>query len=243
MAEYKDCYFAFMDILGFKNLVRSASCDEILSIYNEAKKQYEITMTTEDKLEPLFDISDMHIKIMSDTICIYIYSDIPRSLPSLIYICTYFQARMLWHNPPVLIRGGISQGMLYANEEILFGEALVNAYLLESNNAIVPRIILTKSLIDNYAGDDEVLKKSLNGILSRDYDGFYTLEYCFVFYWMGHATHGKEIERVCQHIQNVLDTTTDNSIRNKYIYLSNRINIATENRASDNAGGEKHFHA
>lgn len=243
MAEYKDCYFAFMDILGFKNIVRRASCDEILSIYNEAKKQYEITMTTEDKVEPLFDISDMHIKIMSDTICIYIYSDIPNSLPSLIYICTFFQARMLRHYPPVLIRGGISKGTLYADDEILFGEALVNAYLLESKNAIVPRVILTKSLIDNYTGNDEVLKKSLYGILFRDYDGFYVLEYCFTFYWMNRKSHEKEIAEVCQYVQSVLDSTTDSSVRNKYIYLSNRLNDAAEKCAPDNAGGEKRFHA
>lgn len=240
MAEYKDYYLAFMDILGFKEIVRSASCDEILSIYAEAKKQYEIMMTTEDTTHPLFNISDMHIKIMSDTICIYICSDILNSLPSLIYICIFFQVRMLRHFPPILIRGGISQGALYEDEEILFGEALVNAYLLESNNAMVPRVILTKSLVDNCTNADEDLKKTLSNVLFKDFDGLYSLEYCFPFYWMGRTGHEEEIERVCKYIQNVLDTTTDNSIRNKYIYLSNRINNATEKRVSDNAGGENH---
>lgn len=243
MAEYKDCYFAFMDILGFKNLVRNSTCDEILSIYNEAKKQYDIVMRKDDKFEPLFNLSDMHIQIMSDTVCIYIYSDLPNALPSLIYICVFFQARMLRQYPPVLIRGGISKGPLYANEDIIFGEALVDAYLLENNNAVVPRVILTKSLIDNCTNCDEALKKSLNDILFRDYDGFYSLEYSFVFYWMGRTGHEAEIEKVCQYIQNVLDTTTDNSIRNKYLYLSSRISNAMSEQAPDSAGGEKHFHA
>lgn len=224
MAEYKDCYVAFLDILGFKNLVKKASCDEMLAIFNEVKQQYVVTRMDQTQL---FDPEDMHMKIMSDSVCIYIYSWIPNALQSLIFICIHFQSRMLKLDEPVLMRGGISKGLLYADNDIIFGEGLVNAYLLEKDNAIVPRIILTKNTLDSCKCDEDVKAYEQN-LVFKDYDGFYSLDYCFFFYWDAHKEHENKIERVCNYVQAVLDTTTDNSIRNKFLYISNRIQSAID---------------
>ena len=33
--EYKDCYVAFIDVLGFKNIIQNGSCEEIYSIFED----------------------------------------------------------------------------------------------------------------------------------------------------------------------------------------------------------------
>jgi len=53
----------------------------------------------------------------------------------------------------VLTRGGITKGLLYHSSNIAFGPALIEAYRLESEVAVYPRVVLdptlTKSIVDN----------------------------------------------------------------------------------------------
>lgn len=46
------------------------------------------------------------------------------------------------------VRGAITRGQLHHAQKSLYGPALIAAYELEKNNAIYPRIILTKDMLD-----------------------------------------------------------------------------------------------
>lgn len=37
MEDYTRCYCAFIDILGFKRIVQSKTCSEIIGIFNELR--------------------------------------------------------------------------------------------------------------------------------------------------------------------------------------------------------------
>src|ERR1700756_3728702 len=46
-----------------------------------------------------------------------------------------------------LIRGGIALGGLYHSSDIVFGEALIDAYRLESKVAVYPRILISPTVL------------------------------------------------------------------------------------------------
>ena len=217
-SEYVNSYIAFLDILGFKELVRTHTCKEILKVFDEIKTEYIITCDKENK--PLINAENLHVKIMSDSICFYTPSNIENSLPVLIGLCAYFQSRLWTLQEPILVRGGIVCGDLYAEGDIIFGTGLTNAYLLEERNAKVPRIIITKETIDCCLSDD-MTKAYMNSLLLKDFDAFYHIDSFAMLYVWGQKD-GSYL-RFYNHIQNVLDSTTDDSVRDKYLYLDSKI--------------------
>ena len=50
MKEYIPCYFAFIDLLGFKEIVKTKTCSEIANIFDEAKKCYDRASGLMDEL-------------------------------------------------------------------------------------------------------------------------------------------------------------------------------------------------
>ncbi len=73
----------------------------------------------------------------------------------------------------VLIRGGIAIGNLYHNDDIVFGKALNDAYYLESECAIFPRIILTEETYERLEKTVTYGETRLMSWLAKDIDGFY----------------------------------------------------------------------
>lgn len=113
---------------------------------------------------------------------------------------------------------------MYAKDDILFGPALTEAYLLEENNAKVPRIIMCKSTLDRgRATAGEQFQKSLDSWVFRDDDAFYTLDY---FALLGEIV----LPRINATISNWLDTTTIESIRQKYLYVEKHIRQRLEEK-------------
>jgi hypothetical protein len=78
-------------------------------------------------------------------------------------------------------RGGMALGPFYADEEFIYGPALIEAYEIESRMAIFPRVVLAaelarfvrQQLIDFGAGDVEVHRK----LVAVDHDGLPFLNY------------------------------------------------------------------
>ena len=73
----------------------------------------------------------------------------------------------------ILIRGGATIGNLYHSNGVVFGEALVEAYMIESKLAVYPRVVLSPNITKN----NEWMKASLPGIRKSD-DGIYYFD-CF----------------------------------------------------------------
>lgn len=214
--QYAQYFVAFLDILGFKDQVNNpnVSCGDILRIYEYLGKAGE--RFYKQRYEEIKNILKM--KIMSDSICIYINAHISNALFELVKFCTTFQRNLLVLEPCVFVRGGITYGDMYAKDDVMFGPALTEAYMLEEMNAKVPRIIMCKSTLDyGKSGMDELTQKRLNNIIFRDDDAFYTLDYFKLFHKF--PPRKKTIKRVNTTISNWLDTTTNESIRQKYLYV------------------------
>lgn len=73
----------------------------------------------------------------------------------------------------VFIRGGISCGEFYGDETFVYGKALVDAYLLESESAIYPRIISTRDSLK------AIGNKCFESKFIKDFDGLYYFDFLY----------------------------------------------------------------
>jgi hypothetical protein len=79
------------------------------------------------------------------------------------------------------VRGALTLGPLCVAEEIIFGTALIESYELESQASIVPRVVVTESVVNaitaqvNLSGDKSRGKQ--DELLCRDIDGWWFVNY------------------------------------------------------------------
>lgn len=231
--QYRDCYVAFIDILGFKNLINNemTSCNKILDIYSCFDDVVPVLSISDDfnNIIPVTEIEFIKIKIMSDSICIYIDANIEKALLCLMAVCINLQDKLLNREEPILVRGAISRGELYANGDITFGPALTQAYLMEENNAKYPRIIITKQIVEQGIDrlPDDIVKELYGWILFLDDDSFYSVNFL--------AMIDKEpLHRLKKHVSGILSSTIDNSIREKYLYLDKIVDRKIGDRGKQN---------
>lgn len=57
----------------------------------------------------------------------------------------------------ILVRGAISIGDFYIDDLMVWGDAIVKTYILESKNAIYPRIILDKNVKESAFVDEYII--------------------------------------------------------------------------------------
>lgn len=225
--QYTKYYVAFLDILGFKDQVSSASCEDIMHVYDFLGNMSDIYFGEGHEEEK----NNINIKIMSDSICVYINADIPNALEELVQFCAVSQSNLLNLDPCIFIRGGITYGDMYASGDTMFGPALTEAYLLEEKNAKVPRIIMRKSTLDH--GKSRLNEKALHSldyIVFRDDDAFYTLDYFIVFCKL--EKNKEALERAYATVSHWLDTTIDESIRQKYLYVDKHLRKYSEEKTN-----------
>lgn len=155
--EYRNAMVSYIDILGFKNLVAQRTATEIYEIYQEFYTQLK-----EENLTGQEEVSGIHYDLD-----VHFFSD---SVVRIKYLCpesdTAFNAETeelvslgkMQNNllkKGVMIRGGVSEGMIFSDtsSNILFGPALIDAYLLESTEAVYPRLVISDAVAGGYHAD------------------------------------------------------------------------------------------
>jgi len=225
--EYKKCYIAFLDILGFKDKIDNKTCKEILDIFNDIKNPLKKTYINEDGiLREIFSAKQVNFKCMSDSICMYIDATAPDALLCLISACSIFQAKLLKRDDPVLVRGAIVLGDIFAKEDITFGTGMTKAYQLEENSAKYPRIIMTKETVLQGAknASTKILIERLWEYVECDFDDYYVTLPLDTLLLLHPTDEGNDrCDKLMNHICEVLNSSTNSSVREKYIYLKNKL--------------------
>lgn len=175
-AKYEMKYVAYLDILGFSELIRKSITD------TELHKKICNVLTSMYRAQPdkyVINPEGKHIGIPKnpDGICVYVFSDnilmtAPITLGGLNKL-----ANEIWtlygnlaFNCNSLVRGSIVKGLMYDDTQIAYGPGLIDAYQKESNIAIYPRIILS----------DEVYKDYIQLLETESMTDYATKEYhCF----------------------------------------------------------------
>ncbi len=205
--EYEDRYVAFIDILGFKDMICKSEDNEevfnvIITALSKMKKMKERSYKRED------DTSQ--IALFSDNIVISYLIETEEDECSIIHDVMYLHISLLMKG--IMVRGGITKGKLCHKGNFVFGPALVRAHEMESKYAIYPRII-----IDGNMGDGYDLHHAV------DFDGARYIDTLSRF--SNILNFKTEIYDIYYHIQENLllnlETVVDMGVKNKLQWLQN----------------------
>lgn len=216
--KYKEHYVAFLDILGFKEMLdKKVNCDEIYSVFEELKKNSHTSLHYNGEAIESFD--EVKYYIMSDSIVLYIPTDIEEAFIALVGTCLKLQMSLLFREKPVLIRGGIAKGNLFVEGNIIFGQGLSNAYKIEKDVSVFPRIVFNRDLLQDAKNLNSSKKNLEKMMIRKDED-----ELCFVYYlnflWLRDLENIPIYwDRVLTYCQKYLDSSYNKSVRDKYLWL------------------------
>lgn len=179
--KMKESFVAFIDILGFSQMIaQDGGSGEKLAIIKDAIST--ATKFLEDRKQIpnhpyAFWYKEFEVKSFSDCFCFSIplefedgEKDYKQNFVSFYVWIKVFCNTLL--SKGFLCRGGITQGWHYYDDKIIFSQALVEAYELESKKANHPLILIHPKLIEE--------------LLRRDIDQRIYYKYMFV-----HDTTGK----------------------------------------------------
>lgn len=152
-------YVAFLDVLGFADLVKSAESDEAAfrragAILRISEKASFKTMIAEAEEKGGF----VDYTAFSDSIVV----SSNHLLPVARIAHAIWGAALSW--TLMSIRGAIARGTIYHRGAVVFGQGMVDAYRLESSVARFPRII--------FADDIDVSQIAGHVRVATDRDGF-----------------------------------------------------------------------
>lgn len=229
-AEYEDRVVAFVDVLGFKEIIyRSAKEPELVRKVHHAldvrnndwatvfAADVGLTMAPTDFQDRLHSFSDF--------VVVSVRPDI-REIGLMVYIVFKICRQLLVSG--FLSRGGIAKGLLYHRDDtgstdeggppMVFGPAFIDAYLFESSHADGPRVILQNKVREHIQRKcaempNTKLTAFLQTHVQRASDGPAFIDIFADFsanaYYETPPDISSELEAIRQHICEALDRTAD----------------------------------
>lgn len=241
--DYRETLVTFLDILGFKEMVKASENDSsqvillrrnLNALRERFAKGKNFKRETRSSESPVpifraFSFSDLTVRAtVIDPIeeLTYVLSN---ELHTLVNMQCELALRDDGHLP-ILIRGAISLGSMEvhpedSSDELIFGPALVRSYELESTTAIFPRIVIDPAVIRRASA----LKNPVfpEHLITLGADGVYFVDYlkaCEEFCWKPHMvfaglslfTHKAMIET---QLATLKEKGAKESIIQKYLWL------------------------
>ncbi len=162
--EYTDKFVAFIDVLGFSDIINQTIDENIRHIETFNQHISHVLEIIKVEYERMFSI-----KMFSGCICVSCKKDthdLQYLLTELSYVQLYFSTN------GIFIRGGLSQGPHFENENMIYSKGLIRAYELE-RQANYPRILIEDELAESLRNaDHEFIMKSPDGRYFLDYLDF-----------------------------------------------------------------------
>lgn len=167
--RYYNKTIAFLDVLGIKDLIdKNRNGNEYIAI----DKIEEIRKIVRSSVSTGKNIDYLHL---SDSI---VFASETSGIINLITLLATIQMRVL-KECQLLLRGAIAIGDAIVQEDgkFIIGPAYIQAFQLQEHDAIYPRIIVDKNVIDQIIKN----KIQLNELLRYDFDKEYFIDYIKVF--------------------------------------------------------------
>lgn len=210
--ELKSYIVAFIDLLGFSSML-SHDCEtangdqKFLESLYECHIETKILKVNHPSLQ-LIQFSDSVVFALPFSIDNYIV---------LIKLIADYQYNLL--SKGILCRGGISYGKHFPTEDFLFSHGMIEAYRLESQIAVTPRIIISRELLDLV--DPSIDKKVIILPICLENDGLYFINYF----------NKKPSKEAWSHVTKAIPSefSLSPSIRNKQIWLLDFYNYSYPN--------------
>jgi hypothetical protein len=167
--QYDERYFAYVDILGFQGLIErlKQGDTQFRTLWHLLKQVH----APHKFLSNPYPDSQFRAQSISDAVAI---SSAPTA-EGLLHIFAAIESMavgLLFEG--FFIRGAIVKGSLYHDDNTVFGEALVRAYLLERDVVRYPRIMITRDVtldLYKYSHSDATLRAKLDNYVHESDDG------------------------------------------------------------------------
>lgn len=229
MDNYEKYVVAFLDILGFKNLIKEKGFNEIKEIFLSVISPDELVIalgracTPEDEVLTNYNktLKCTKIHIMSDSIIVAAPAICKEALAVVIDICSIIQERLYDFEMPILLRGAIDMGDFYLNGGIMFGEALINAYMAQEYYAKYPRIIVSNKLIEEMivSVDKEYIELPEATDKYRYVNSLERYIGCSNIQKHSDLLESKKYNKILDMVRYQLKGYNSESVRDKYIWL------------------------
>jgi len=199
-----------MDILGFKKLVKQKLVKEIESILKS------IYSFLEHKHLPNYQMSHF-----SDSVILSFELPKDENMTDLLSILQSLMVCLLFCHD-IRIRGGMCKGTIYHTKEMVFGPGVNEAYTMESQIAIFPRIIVDKCIVDafhrwNEKADPKKGGTKLDDFFELDFDGNY------IFNYLNCSAIETYKETIRERLRGKLNDTEDKKIKAKLNYMIKKL--------------------
>ncbi len=234
---------AFFDILGFSNVATSCATiedsqrilDKIVAAIDDSR---HFVRQSIDGSEAALS-NRWAIKFFSDNLAFgYPFKDDPNAQATtanfIIRCAQRYQLRMITNG--FFLRGALTHGPICLTDEIIFGSALIECYLLESKASIVPRVVLAESLqqlvVNSYCDNHNQLEHEACEAICRDVDGLWFVNYLEA----ARDTNGIRWELIERHKASILDSlshTTRHDVLPKYGWACRYHNVFCHWHRSD----------
>ena len=141
---YEERYCAFVDILGFSELVTGLRSG--LTDFDAIRAALKKIREPHDSRYVGTGDTGFQANSISDAVA-FSTLPTPRGLSVLLAKLKALSVALLHQG--FFTRGAVCRGLLHQDEHMVFGEALVKAYALESTVAKYPRIVITKDVVED----------------------------------------------------------------------------------------------
>jgi len=172
--KYSNKIIAFVDVLGIKTLIEQHRNNDEYKAIDKIEKMRKIVEDS-TKIEKQTKNVDLEYLQISDS---FVFVCDPKTVIMLIELLSTIQMRII-NECQFLLRGAITIGDAIVREfgKFIIGPAYIQAYQLQENDAIYPRIIVDRSVT-------KAIKKSahpIKGYLQRDSDKEFFVDYVKVY--------------------------------------------------------------
>jgi hypothetical protein len=143
-AEYRERYCAFVDILGFRDLIARLRSGAV-SVANVRNVLSSMHSPPKGRKEAFGD-NDFRVQSISDSVVVSA-AMAPEGLSQILFSLENLAHGLLLDG--YFVRGAIVRGRLFHDDKMVFGEGLVEAYRLESEIVRYPRIMITRQVVED----------------------------------------------------------------------------------------------
>ena len=172
LKKYSNKLIAFLDVLGIKDLIEKHRDGNEHKAIDKIEKIRKIVETSTNIIKRSENIEYLHI---SDS---FVFVSDPKAIILLIELLTTIQIRIIIECK-LLLRGAITISDAISREygKFIVGPAYIQAYQLQENDAIYPRIIVDKSIT-------KAIKRNacpITRYLRRDLDKEFFVDYIKIY--------------------------------------------------------------
>jgi hypothetical protein len=218
---YEERYCAFLDIMGFGQMVerlRSGqmpfqTLKDLLSKIYQPEKGSTISWDTDFRAQSISDAVAISTLVNAVGL-IEIFHAIEKLTVELL-------------RQGFFVRGAIVKGMLYHDENMVFGEALVKAYHLERDVVRYPRVMVVREIASDIERYVQQGNRVLQNRMKQSADGPLFL----------HVLRNVEAAIAAEHTQNITRRPGDSEVLAEYDKLAEQI----QQRFDEATDNPRHF--